>query len=395
MTTILLNDSEAISARLKTTQRGVWFADVDFDLGVTGDAPSGPVILKIGNDVLVGSVDELASGKFGAKGKSRVIGGRAGWQKKVSARHFKNDAGVFSTEVFTTTALEVGEVVVDANPTRLGTDYIRASGRASRVLDGVPNWYVNQQGITIIGPRVPVPVDPTTVEILEWDPLEQRAEIATDAILAPGSILIDPRIGTKPVIVRDVEQTFSASGARATAWCSENEVSRLMVAMRALIREEAGVVYLKTYRYRVVSEGVDGRLTLQIVKPADGVPNAIPLSVWPGMSGLSAKVTPGSLVRVGFFNADPTDPFVCNFDGSDPLELDLDAELRIVIGKTTGAVEVGTGAEAVALSSKIDALFTALNTWVPVPTDGGAALKTALTSVLLKPSVASIRLRSD
>ena len=74
---------------------------------------------------------------------------------------------------------------------------------------------------------------------------------------------------------------------------------------------------------------------------------------------------------------------------------------HLVIGKVGGSaaihvkdgvVELGgeTGSDFVALASKVNQqindLRTAMNLWVPVPSDGGAALKTALTDWLLDTS---------
>jgi hypothetical protein len=75
---------------------------------------------------------------------------------------------------------------------------------------------------------------------------------------------------------------------------------------------------------------------------------------------------------------------------SKPLQVDADAAsfgkdggLRVKVKDST--IELGGATDAVALASKVDAqlgaLKTALNSWVPVPSDGGAALKTILTAL--------------
>lgn len=71
--------------------------------------------------------------------------------------------------------------------------------------------------------------------------------------------------------------------------------------------------------------------------------------------------------------------------------------LRIHFGST---VDVGAGGQFVALSDLVTALFTnlasAIGGWVPVPNDGGAALKTALTSwVAASKATASSNLKAD
>jgi hypothetical protein len=373
MTTLLVGALRAVSVRLVIPWTGAWIADVDFDLEAARVVPTGRVALKIGETgILAGAIDERASGRFGEKARARVVGGAGGWDKTVAARHFHNDAGVLSSAVFAATAAEVGETVTEATPSRLGVDFVRTAGPASRVLAG-RDWYVDVSGVTVVGPR-PTFAASSNVEVLSWDPNTQRAEIASDDVLRPGTLLVDPRFGS--ATVRDVEQTFSDAGARATAWCAKETGSRLATALTNLVREASGVIYLKTYRYRVVDEEADGRFTLQAVKRASGIPDAIAIPAWAGMAGLTAKVVPGSEVLVEFIDGDPSQPVVRAFDGTTPLELELDA----------AKVSVGTGAAPVARATELLAWAANVN----------AALNALLQPIApLAPSVASTKLFTD
>src|ERR1700683_758670 len=62
--------------------------------------------------------------------------------------------------------------------------------------------------------------------------------------------------------------------------------------------------------------------------------------------------------------------FVLGQDGRPPQQ--------IVISATS--IALGGSTDAIALASKVDAFIAAVMAWVPVPDDGGAALKTALTA---------------
>ena len=334
MTPILLNATAAVSVRIVTPAVGAWFADVDLDLGADGGVPSGAATLAIGSTIMQCTVDPEASGKFGTKAKVRVVGGRNGWQKLVDAQHFHNDFGVLSSNVFAVTAAAVGETVVDATPTRLGADFVRTAGPASRVLSGFA-WYVDTSGVTVIGPRPPIP-QPLGLEVLAWHPTSRRAEIASDELVLPGTVLVEPRFGS--AVVQDVEQTFGADGARAVAWCKPPDAPeasppgvRLARALAALARESTGVQYLRRYAYRITSQAAD-RLNLQAVDKTDAPAFLQSVEVWAGSSGYAATYAPGTEAHVVFVDGDPAQPVVVGFAKSTPTKLELDG-VQVVINK--------------------------------------------------------------
>lgn len=312
---LTINGSNVVSLSIFHPWQGTWIADVDFD-PAGGAVPTGPVVLTIGDSTtLRGTVDPSRSGAFGEKAAARVIGGGGGWQKPRPARQFHNDAGVVDAYVITTTATEVGESAVVVVPTSLGVDYERAAGPASNVLAGL-DWYMTPAGITTVGPRVRTPAVPGDIDILSWDPELRVAELASDSLILPGTILTDLRFGT--AMVGDVEQTFSADGgARAKAWCLDPSAkggSRLAGALGAFVRSAAiSAPYLKPYHYRVVLVGPDGRLTLQAVSKAAGIPDSIAIDIWYGVPGVAALITPGAEVSVAFLDGNPAKPVVTGF----------------------------------------------------------------------------------
>lgn len=314
---LTINGLNVVSLSIYHPWRGTWIADVDFD-PAGGVAPSsGPAVLTIGDSTTMrGTFDPTASGPFGEKARARVIGGGGGWHKALPARQFHNDAGVLDTYVITTTATEALETVAFvAAPRALGVDFDRAAGPASRVLDGI-DWYVTPAGVTTIGLRIPTPANPLSIDILSWDPEQRVAELASDDLILPGTILTDTRFGS--MTVRDVEQTFSSGGgARAKAWCSDNAAkgsSRLAEALRNVAREAAITApYLKPYHYRVVTIGPDGRLNLQAVNKSAGVPDSLAIDIWYGVPGVAATIPLASEVAVSFLDGNPAKPVVTGF----------------------------------------------------------------------------------
>ncbi len=387
---LLINQLPALSVRLVQTWKGVWFADVEVDLDVTGVVPFGPCLLTIGTTVCKGTIDPRASGSFAKTAKVRVLGGGGGWHKNVIPLHLHAPGTVLSTAVYSATATEVGEVVVDAIPTVLGSDYVRMGGLPAG-LPGLPpapassvfgdaDWYVNLLGITTVGPRLPLPYNPLTTDILSYDPLTRTATLASNDPIVPGTILLDPLRFDGPLVVRDIEQTWNAeSGARATAWCASSGSSRLQTALKNLVDATARTALLKSYLYRVAVQLPDETLVLQIVDPTTGAPNALPFPMWMGVPGVGAKVLLGSEVVVSFINGDPTQPAVVAFKaGQIPILLELGTGLGGPI-----ALAVGTQAQMTAIVGAIGAIAT----WIAAVTNAALVIPAfpAFAAALLTP----------
>jgi hypothetical protein len=311
-----LNGIDATRVRLVTPWSGAWIADVDLAPPLPlPDLPGGvPAVINIGLNVLRGTIDSSATGIFGQRASCRVVGGSGGWSKTVAPLPFHNDAGLLSPVVIEATAAEVLETAVVAIPQVLGFDYIRSAGPASRVLDGL-DWHVDLLGITQVAPRIPLPANPLTTEVLNFEPTAQRATVATDDVLSPATLLTDSRFGL--LQVRDVEQIWDANGSRANAFCGPSTVPRLAGALRTFVKEAAGVVYLKTYRYRVISSDPDNRLILQPVDLTLGLPPTLPIAAWPGVPGVTMIPTPATEVLVAFVNGDPAQPVPVAFASGD------------------------------------------------------------------------------
>ena len=357
MTTMLVNDLTALSVMLTIPSSGCWVAEVDVDPSLAGVLPSGKVTLKIQEQILPCTVDPAGSGKFGEKASLRLVGG-FGWMKPVLKRDYHNPAGVLSSSVFSTAAAEVGEPPpVDASPEVLPAHYVRGAGPASRVLSG-RSWFVDLKGVTQVGPHIPTPASPG-VTIVSYDPLTRTVQAASDEIITPGTILTDARFGV--LHVRDVEQSWGEGGARATLFCSTeavdpNPMGRLAKAVQGFVRATVQPEFLQLHKYTVVSQKPDGKLILQS-KVKGPVPDVFPVSVWPGMSGVRAKVLPSSTVLVAFIDHEP---IVVGFDDSTPLELSLDA-LKVSVGLGTFPVLMATPA----FLQWITAVTTAINLLAP------------------------------
>ena len=354
--TISVNGKQATSARLFAPWRGVWFVEVELPLEGADVPPTGRAALVIGEESFVGTVFDPLTGKSGPTARVRIVGGAGGWEKDVKERHFKNDAGVRSSNVFAATASEVLETVIDAEPFRYGPDYVRTAGKASRVFRGL-EWHVGFDGVTKTGER-PLVEAPESLRVLEWDAATQSGTVVCDTVIVPGTRITDDRFGS--VIVRDVEQTFDVDGARARVWCSGTPKARVASALAAIARESIGLPYLKVYKYRIVDQGSDGRIRCQIVSKTNGVPDLVAITSWPGMAGLDATHTAGAEVLVEFLAGDPAHPVARGWSTAPPQKLKLSATSAIEAGGTTPVVLATS-----ALSTWISSVTAAVNGLAP------------------------------
>jgi hypothetical protein len=66
-----------------------------------------------------------------------------------------------------------------------------------------------------------------------------------------------------------------------------------------------------------VSMAPDGRVNLQAVRKAAGLPDVLPVAQWPGLAGSHAELAQGAEVLVEFIEGDRTMPIVTRYVGKD------------------------------------------------------------------------------
>lgn len=370
---IRIGNIDARQVRICIPSIGAWLVDVDVDIPSDQPIPTGKQTLTIGTAQLQGTVIDEGTGRFGESARVRLLGGAAAWGTVLEkGAHWHNDApaGVLSSVVTQAVAAAIGETVNDSSPISYGVDFERVGGLpASSVLEG-RIWRVDADGITQISPWPSLTMG-ADASVLFYSETDRVADMAADEIVWPGTILEDARFG--PVTVCEVDQAFTAKGSRVTAYCASSLADRFGDAFAAV----AGLndpAFERIYWYRVSTQGTDGRLRLQAMTKASGIPDTLPLRVWPGIPGASAKYKLGSQVAVYFLNGDRTQPRVFSFDGTSPVELTLDAETKIILGKNAS--------DFVALEAKVKANFDAFNTalvstGLPVAGGGGGTAKLA------------------
>lgn len=307
--------------RLYVPNVGAWFVDAEFDEALE---LSGKVDIKLGSLTLTGTVDPRHSGTFVTHTVARILAGGGGWSQQIPAKSYHNEAGVRAATVCEDAAREAGEVIGEpfTPPTeRLGRDYVRRAGPAAHVLTdtlGTVPWWVGYDGLTRAGSRAESTPAKGTIELLYFDPTTKLAVLSTDdpAAIGIGSQISDPERLPVAETARELEIVASAGSLRVTAWCGGDAMTpgRIARALAAFVRATSGKLFGK-YRYRVVTMAPDGRVNVQAVSKARGLPDVLPVTVRPGVAGAWADLTLGSEVLLEFVAGEPTDPIITGFAG--------------------------------------------------------------------------------
>lgn len=338
--------------RVHTPGVGVWFADIELE-----GAPSlsGQATLALGELRLVGTIDESHDGTIALTRRLRLVGGAGGWSTLLPQRSYHSDAGVRARTVAEDAAREAGETLgsFDVPVPDLGIDYARTAGPAAMTLAdviGATSWWVDFDGRTNVGTRTETEAEQGTYEVLDVDPAQRLVTLAVDDLrtIGIGSILSD-RLDA-PMTVRELAIEIEGESIRVRAWCgaSDTTESRIARSLQSIVRHTASERILGgPWKYRVVRHAGD-RLELQAVARDAGIPDLGPVSMWPGIAGASAELSPGAEVLIDFIDGDRRQPIVRGFAPKDgaghvPLSatLDFTTELKLGAAATQGVARLG------------------------------------------------------
>lgn len=360
---------EIISGDVVIPYSGAWFADLMFAAPLEA---TGRVTIEIGSMRLVGTVDPVASGTRGEQSFARIVAGAGGWATLVTPQHYHADNGVRALLIAQDAARIAGETLGTFTPSAdtVGIDYARQVGPASRVLDascGSASWWVDFDGVTQVGTRATSAAPAASYELIEYDPRQRIATLALDdiSLVGVGSVLTDAL--DTPQTVRDVTLRLSEETVRVIAWTGEpaHTRGRLAGIVEAVIESILDRRAYGLRKCRVIRVASD-RVEVQPVRASMGLPEMLPISMWPGVAGIHATLTPGSEVLVQFVDGDRSQPVITHY-----------------VGKGGGGwvpvtIDIGENPTSfVALATKLDAALGAFASATPVANDGGAALQTA------------------
>jgi len=142
-----LGGARVVSGSVVIPRYGIWSGDVM--LASDEDVPA-KTTLTIGDLTMACAVYRGAA--FAGSRSVRVIGGAAGWGRRVMAKAYGFAAGVRASLILGDAAREVGEVVNLPTDFLVGAFWARANAEAWRVLRqlGGATWYMDARGTTQI-----------------------------------------------------------------------------------------------------------------------------------------------------------------------------------------------------------------------------------------------------
>lgn len=145
-------------------------------------------------------------------------------------------------------------------------------------------------------------------------------------------------------------------------------LDRVKESFRVLVGALQPIDYLALYPAKVVSQNADK--TLELIPDDTRFKGIKSVPVRLGLPGCSVDVAGGSRVLLGFEAGDPSRPVATLWQQS------VVTELRIGNSPTSYL------ALANSVNTELNALKSVFSAWVPVPGDGGAVLKTALSGLI-------------
>jgi hypothetical protein len=273
-----------ISATIEEYYQGAWTATVEqtepyagsFDLG--GFTWTGVAVSPVQED--------------GGRYRAQIVGGAGGLGKSVAERQYYGGSSV--SGILSDILKACGEVGGTPLTTR-APSYQRQASTAGAALDYLCKtyglvWYVGRDGrVTLMSSRVGLPA-PDSFQVLTRDALGPILQANDGATLVPGD-------------------TFEGQTIRHIRWIQSPQRLVAEVSFKEPISKPEGLDYHKTYGAKVERQNSDGTLDV-IVNGKFGLSKVKWLVGLPGW----VEAKEGDLVSVGFWNADPRQPYAIGIE---------------------------------------------------------------------------------
>lgn len=373
MTAYLALDGNLLErACIVLPRTGAWTADVEH-IDTSTALAGGNCSLTFGTQTFVGTVVRVQSNQ--APGyDTRIVGGNGNLSKVLPGAQFKSP----TLQNVLDAAIRDGGEELSSTSSTLSTSvnfWERSSRTLGQELDAIAaaagvEWKVLLGGTIWLG--TPDWAD-SDLDPVDYQVLESHADTgmmlvaAEDPVVLAGQTFEGIRVGQ---VIHRIEPD-----ATRTEVYTDTGVDRAMGALDALIRRSAPRDLFAFYEYKVISQSGD---TLELRTLDARMPDLSKVPYRPGVPGAVYTVAAGARCLVGFAGGSEQTPYIAGWTAGTPSEVSFPVSSDLYLGAD------GTGSK-VALSPDVDTNFdqlrTALNSWVVVPGDGGAALKVLLTAL--------------
>jgi hypothetical protein len=302
-----LADLPINSCELDIPFRGTWLARVTLT-DAQGPAEGDLVTLAIGPLTLIGTV--IGAGQHGGVATARVVGGYGGWRQAPTGLSFQNDANLSKKDLASSLASAVGESIT-SDVTTIGANWcFDPLASAGSNLDLLGEWYMGNDGVTVLGTRPDLAEFKTTVS--EFEGLEGRAvceveEYQADKFL-PGALISAASLENS---IRVKHARFLYTPKKFTIEVSSVEQLPNRLAEHAARKSR----FFGTYLYRII-EQISDRLNLQAVDPVRGIPDQVLVDKTHGFPGALSDCNGSGECLVVFANGDVSRPYVTAYLGT-------------------------------------------------------------------------------
>lgn len=321
MALVTINDVGVLSGVISMPLNGVWIADLVIDQpDGTGFDAGTQVTIASDSFSLSGTVAPARTGTFLDAVHVRVLAGAGGMGKSTNPTSFAQP-GAFVRDVVNSIAADASETISSTvDQAFLTTNLVawslilapvsQALEALLRVVSPSSNWRFLADGTLWVGQET-WPSSNATFEILEQNPTDGSFELGVDAPSIMPGVTLDG-VGQ----VNAVEHHISKKQIRTRVWSNLSDLNRgLPSAIASLVRKAIpGIDYFALYDAKVVTQAADlSTLDLQPTDPRLPGYGRVPLKL--GTPGVTAQVTPGAIIRLGWNNGDPSSPYAALWDG--------------------------------------------------------------------------------
>lgn len=218
---LTLNDSPVLSATVVMPRVGVWTADIELDADT---ALTGTVVLA--SDAGPSWRGTVVSGALHlGTWRGRLVGGAGGLRRPIGPTAYQNPT---LGDVLADALREAGETLASSSASLAQSTsalWHRIAAPASRTVDAVARaqgwpWRVLDDGAVWMGPETWDPADVADIEVLGFDPVEERYTVGGEVFgLRPGTtVLLRAPEGDVGVQVDSVLLRLDGAQVTASVW---------------------------------------------------------------------------------------------------------------------------------------------------------------------------------
>lgn len=354
-----VNGERVVSGVITVPYYGPWNAELV--LAVTDDHdPGSPATITLGNLTMKGTVSRSAG--FSGSRSMRIIGGAAGWRKKIAAKGYSHDAGVKLSTVLQDAASAAGEKIVVSDERIIGTAYARRNDLAESVLKHhvAGQWWIDNDGVTQTKARPSGPIA-SVFTVINYSGSKGRFEIATEAYAdwMPGRSFSSPVL-TDPQTISSVSFVAEKGAIKTIVTNTSTKEERLLQSFRSLVQDELSRLFYGPPVEYVITSADTMKINCAPVDAASKWPPLSNVPLKPSISGEIVKPTVGGKALIVFLDNDPTQYRCISVEGTtQQTAFSTSGNFTVTVG---GLFEVNGAGDFVALAQKVLSEMTSQKT---------------------------------